>query len=110
MYYEQNEIDYYENEIKKINNIIDKKKMIMCDITELKVGQYVFVEFFPFSQKYIYTLLPKLGKISIVPKHNNIFDYKIINYENVSESLFHPSVSYYGNTLGYQYYIYLIEK
>ena len=97
--------DKYNNEINIINNHINNnylnKKKVQININELNINDIIFIEFFPDSQKYIYDLYPKFGKII------NIKDNIIIkNLNNQEEFLLHDSVSYYGTTLGYAYYIY----
>lgn len=113
MFYEYNSESYDDNNntIQQLTKNYTKKEIKLED---LKVNQVVIVNFCPHSQKYIYDLIPKFGKIIEVPKNGNIFDYKIINYNNNSskeiELLFHEGVSYYGDSLGYDYEILEIES
>jgi hypothetical protein len=73
------------------------------NLTDLKVGDMVTIRFHPYSQKYLDELTPKEGEI--VEVGNNFFDYMIKNSNNIV-CLFHEAVSYYGDTLGYDYTIY----
>jgi hypothetical protein len=73
------------------------------NLTDLKVGDVVTIYFHPYSQKYIDMLTTKQG--TIVAIGNNNFDY-MIKKEDTTEYLFHEGVSYYGDTLGYDYTIY----
>lgn len=95
--------DYME-----INNIKSKKQV---SITELKQGQLILIDFLPYSQKYIYKLYSKIGTIQEI-NHDGIegeYDIRIKNIDGHIENILHPSVSYYGDTLGYEYTIYLLE-
>lgn len=55
----------------------------------------------------------KYGKIVQVSKSNNVFDYKILTqdyeYQSLIECLFHLGISYYGDSLGYDYSINLVD-
>lgn len=111
-FYDQYEIDYHDEICKKLDNFLNDTMYVNIDITDIKVGQEVFITFIPNSQKYIYNLHPKFGKIHFVPDKfdlENFEDFisriKIINHEGKLENLFHPSVSYYGDSLGYSYII-----
>lgn len=78
------------------------------NLKDLKVGDNVTITFCPYSQKYLDYLTPKTGVIVEVGKY--YFDYRIktdsgTEYES-EENLFHEGVSYYGDTLGYDYTIY----
>jgi hypothetical protein len=73
------------------------------NLTDLKIGDIVTIYFYPYSQKYLDMLTPKKG--TIVATGNNNFDYRI-KMEETTEYLLHEGVSYYGDTLGYDYTIY----
>ena len=73
------------------------------NLTDLKVGDMVTIYFYPDSQKYLDVLTPKEGMIVAIGDNN--FDYKI-KTEYATEYLLHDCVSYYGDTLGYEYTIY----
>jgi hypothetical protein len=89
------------------------------DVDELKVGQSVYIEFIPHSQKYLDICHPKTGIIysinkikyfdDFTNKNETIYDIKIKNNYNKIENLFHDNLSYYGNSLGYSYNIYLVK-
>jgi hypothetical protein len=78
--------------------------MQVCALKDLRVGDKVYIRFCPYSQKYLDELTPKEGEI--VEIGNNFFDYMIKNENNNIVCLFHEGVSYYGDTLGYDYTIY----
>lgn len=106
--------EYYENINKNITEYIDKnniKSKKHVQITELKPGQRILIEFLPYSQKYIYKLYPKFGTIEEInwSDEEMEFDVRIKNMNGQIEYMFHPSVSYYGDSLGYEYVIYLLE-
>jgi len=88
-------------------------------ISKLKINQNIYITFIPHSQKYLDILLPKKGKIISIQKniyYNEYlersefnYDIKIQNENGLVEKLLHDSVSYFGNSLGYEYTIYLID-
>ena len=94
--YEFNKINTYIN-----NNFLDKKKTEI-NIIDIKIDDIIYIEFMSDSQKYIYDLYPKFGKII------NIINDDIIikNLNNDEERLLHDNLSYYGNSLGYSFNIY----
>ncbi len=103
--YDQYEIDFYKNISDKISDIIKDKKIIPIELKDLIKDQYIYINFFPDSLKYIYYLYPKIGKVELVDEN----EINIINIEGNIESLLHDSVSNtYSNSLGYYYNIYLI--
>jgi hypothetical protein len=94
----------YNNEVNNINVLIDKLTSKIINVDEIQLNQNIHIIFIPDSYKYMYTLVPKYGKvIQIKP------DILILNYKNKIEHLFHEAVSYYGYNLGYEYIINLIE-
>ena len=74
------------------------------NLTDLKIGDMVTIRFHPYSQKYLDELTTKEG--TIVEVGTNFFDYMIKNSNDNIVCLFHEAVSYYGDTLGYDYTIY----
>ena len=111
--YNDYEIDEYEKITDEIKSIILDKHIIKVDINNLKINDMVYVCFYPDSQKYIYMLTPKIGKVSSIvncTEEDEEDKYiNIINDKNETEDLLHPGVSYMGHSLGYDYQIYLIE-
>ena len=104
-------MEIYNTNESNIFNIIKDKAKQEINIDELKIDDYVYISFIPDSQKYIYDLTSKLGKIiKIDNKEREFPDITILNYENESEDLLHGSCSYYGQSLGYSYTIYLIKN
>jgi hypothetical protein len=103
--FNSDEIKLYENKNKIIKNIIINKKISNLKFENLKIGQTIYIEFIPYSQKYIYFLYPKYGIIQSI--HNDIIIIK--NENNIEEELLHDGVSYLGNCLDYEYDLYLIE-
>lgn len=100
----------YDNEVNNINLILDKKEIKPIILDKLKIGQHIYITFTPYSLKYVYTLVPKYGKIININLDDKIFpDITILNYKNEVDNLFHSSVSYYGDNLGYDYVISLVE-
>jgi hypothetical protein len=67
----------------------------------------VYITFSPYSQKYLDELTPKYGKVvSIGEKY---YEFIIKTPFDIDVYLFHDSVSYYGDSLGYEYDIYLVK-
>jgi hypothetical protein len=119
MYLNENDIEMYNKISSEIAIMIKDKKCTFINIEELKVGQFIYINFISDSQKYIYELYSKCGHIESIEieDHFNPFTnkkenyYKIIikNYNNICEELLHDGRSYLGGSLGYSYYIYTIE-
>jgi hypothetical protein len=117
-FYDDYEIEEYEKTTEEIKSQIANKKLKKVNLNEINIDDVVYISFLPYSQKYIYSLSPKLGKvISIantkITNYNDreeiILDITIQNHKNQEEYLFHPGVSYMGHSLGYDYLIYLVE-
>jgi hypothetical protein len=123
--FDEFEIEIYEKENEEIQKITKDHKQTPIRLEELQVGQIVLITFCPYSQRYIYTLTPKLGQIVNIPDSHDLFQYKIKSYKSgktfesdepdeseiiIYEDMFHPCVSYYGDSLGYDYSISLIEN
>jgi hypothetical protein len=104
-------MEFYNTNETNIYNIIKDKTKQEINIDSLKIGDYVYISFIPDSQKYIYDLTSKLGKVIKIDNIDKEFpDITILNYENESEDLLHGCCSYYGQSLGYSYSLYLIKN
>jgi hypothetical protein len=112
------EIDEYNKINEEIKSIVLNKTVTKIDINNVNINDMVYICFYPNSQKYIYTLTPKIGKIISIEKNNlskyndeeeNCINIEIINHKNKRQNLLHSGVSYMGHSLGYDYQIYLIE-
>ena len=113
MFYDEYEINNYELINNNINEIINNKKIKQIQISDIKINDYIYITFTPDSQKYIYSLYSKIGKVIKIDLKNNILDYPdiiIMNNDGYEENILHGSYAYYGNSLGYNYYIFLIEN
>ncbi len=117
-FYDDYEIEEYEKTTEEIKSQITNKKLKKVNLNEINIDDIVYISFFPCSQKYIYTLGPKLGKVISIENTRTTnyndeeemgFNIKIQNHKNQEEDLFHPGVSYMGHSLGYDYLIYLVE-
>ncbi len=97
----------------ELQKIISNKKLTPLKLSEVKNGDQVYINFYPNSQKYIYTLYPKLGTVEKIKMYkfdnNEIPSVTIKNHKGEIEDLFHEGVSYYGDSLGYDYSIFLVE-
>lgn len=104
------DMNNYECEKTKIQLYLKNKTQKLVKIEDIKVGQMIWIDFMPFSQKYLDVLIPKLGVVTKVSEVNDIWDYQIKDLDGQITELFHLGVSYYGDSLGYDYTIYLIEE
>jgi hypothetical protein len=102
-------MDNYNTIITNIHNIIKDKSKKEIKINQLKINDYVYIEFYPDSQKYIYDLTPKLGIITNIINDSPYPNIKIINFLDQEEELLHDGCSYFGQSLGYEFNIYLIN-
>jgi hypothetical protein len=117
--YEQ-EKKFYDFESNKANQLKDSlstrtDEWIDCDEQNLKVGDIIYVEYLPDSQKYLYTYHPQFGKVteinteedysSIDKKRKSFLSIKIVNQNNKVENLNKEHLSIYSRG----YYI-LIKK
>ena len=78
-FYDDYEIEQYEKITEDIKSIIAEKKLTKVNINEINIDDMVYITFYPCSQKYIYSLVPKIGKV--VSIENKDF----INYNNEEE-------------------------
>jgi len=83
------------------------KELIKIQLNELNVDDIVYITFCPYSQKYLDELTPKYGKVVSIGKKYHEFIIK--SPFNFNIYLFHDCVSYYGDSLGYAYDIYLVK-
>jgi hypothetical protein len=102
-------MDNYNTIITNIYNIIKDKPKEEIKISQLKINDYVYIEFYPDSQKYIYDLTPKLGIITNIINDYPYPNIKIINFLGDEEELLHDGCSYLGQSLGYEFNVYLIN-
>ena len=102
-------MDNYNTIITNIDNIIKDKIKKEVKINELKINDYVYIEFYPNSQKYIYDLTPKLGIVSNIINDSIYPNVIILNSEGHEEQLLHDGCSYLGQSLGYEFCIYIIN-
>jgi hypothetical protein len=119
-------MSYYDEPDEKYNDICAKieNKLVNTKLTpiepkDIQVGQTVYAQFLPYSQQYIGLLVPKIGQVQTVgyekiydaidSKTYEFFKITIKNIDGQIEELFHPAVSYYSLSLGYDYIINLVE-
>ena len=109
--YNNDEIQNYTTIIDEINLILLDKTKSEISIDNININDLIYICFYPNSQKYIYSLIPKLGKVISCKNDNqeNNIEIKILNYKNEIESLLYSSVSYMNHSLGYEYQIYLVK-
>jgi hypothetical protein len=74
MFYDIYDIENYEKIQGEIKTFIGVSKTIDLDESELdqlKIGDKIIVYFYPYSQKYIYSLFPKYGTITNIKSFEN---------------------------------------
>jgi len=101
------QIEQFNKKNEQINNyintiLLNKQKFPIDNISDLRINDIIHINFIPDSQKYIYDLFPKFGKIFSIENENIIIE----NLDKIQENLLHDGVSYMGQSLGYSYYIY----
>ena len=107
-------MDSYFNKVQnEIYNKITLNKLIPVEILDLKIGDKILVNFHPYSQKHISSLHSKMGTIKNIEfdkLNDDVTSFVTIkNYKEEVENLLHEGISYYGDTLGYNYSIFLIK-
>lgn len=101
-YYDEYDINYFEEKEEEIKNYIGKNEIEEINYSQIKVGDKIIINFYPYSQKYIYILYPKYGKVIENIDKNNI----IIKNDKKIYNIFHEGVSIINN--GYDYRIFRI--
>jgi len=119
--YDSYQIDQYE----KYNNMVNKfkkdnikshkflKKWIKVDYSDIKINDIIIIYFYPNSQKYIYDLYPKAGKVIKIDSNDmNIENITIkpFNDKYNTDKLSHDWLGYFGNSRAYDYEIYKLKK
>jgi hypothetical protein len=109
-YFDDYEYNLIQEELK---GIISKNELIPIKLSDIKIGDKLYIDFSPYSQKYIYVLHSKLGTVECIKIYdtndNNFSTVMIKNHKGEVEDLFHDGVSYLGNSLGYDYNIFLVK-
>ena len=129
------ETEIYNQHNKKAEEFKEKhlslnpnSEWIIKDISDIKVDDQIVIYFYPDSQRYINDLYPKYGKVKKILTDEELqideetkkevysdsdFDLErlIIETEDMYEtSGAHGWVSYYGNSRGYFYTIYILNN
>ena len=94
----------YEQITQEIQNILVNKQMIKINIEDININDTIYIIYMPYSQRYIYLLHPKYGTVISIDNNNII----IKNINNETENMLHDNISYFGDSLGYEYIIYKI--
>ena len=74
------------------------------NIDDLKINDIIIINYTPNSQRYIYDLYPKFGKIIRI-EDSNILENIYLNYQDNDINASHDWCGYYGNTRSYNYNI-----
>jgi hypothetical protein len=75
-FYDDYEIEEYEKTTEEIQSQIANKKLKKVKLNEINIDDVVYICFSPCSQKYIYTLVPKLGKVICIENKKKIIKEK----------------------------------
>lgn len=121
------DIQYTSNieELNKFKAIYENKdnKFITVNFNDISVGDIIYINFYPYSQKYVYDLYPLFGTIQSIEPINKIdtvdtidiaysnndelnIERIMLNLNNKIFPAYHNWVSYFGNSRGYEYSIY----
>jgi hypothetical protein len=100
------EIDYYNKYSIKCNKYKSSISKFEDDWTniqrvDLNIGNYIYVEYTPSSQKYLYTHTPECGKIVEIDEVTE--DIYIINQDNEKISIIKDGLGLYSSA--YDMYI-----
>lgn len=107
MDYDDNEEAYYFSQQELVNNYKNGYELEDIGIDEIKLGDKVIINFYPCSQKYIYTLYPKYGTVIQINDNREDYDGIIIQNENTTYNLLFGNLSPYS--AAYDYYIRLLK-
>lgn len=117
-----NEYERYSNLAEEYQNkhLTDQHEWLKVEYSDLKINDCIVCYFHPDSQKHIYDLYPKYGKVieiisSTEKKSEDFFsefdiENIIIEFNNNKEKLSHQWASYLGNNRGYSYTIHKLVK
>jgi hypothetical protein len=103
----------YRNKLKS-----ETKDWFRINFSDVKVGDFIIINFYPDSQRYIDELYPKFGKVckidsEVIPSNNIHSDITIerltLVYSDNEINAAHPWCSFYGNSRGYCYDIYRLD-
>ncbi len=105
MFYSDYEINYFDEQILKVNKFIKNTPTQQIYENEIKVGDKIIIYFYPNSQKYMYILYPKYGKV-IEDRNNSDEEYSLLNViiknDNEIYNAFHCGVSLYSTGFDYE--------
>ena len=104
MFYDDEEINFYEDQEIKIKEFIGLSKYEEIYKDEIKLGDKIVINFYPDSQKYIYMLYSKYGEIIKIEDKDEYNLFSIILKNDTTEyNAFHLGVGLYGR--GFEYRI-----
>jgi len=112
--YNQYDIDNFNNETNKKNEFKNKfnNYIFINNIDKLKINDIVIIEYYPYSQKYIYNLYPKFGKIinilNLELYNDDILSIIILQNNNEIYNASHGQYNMYNR--GYDYDIIKIQN
>jgi hypothetical protein len=105
MFYDEYEVNFYEEQNKQILEFIGDKTKEEIKERNLQIGDKIVVYFYPASQKYIYTLYPKYGTIIENTNQDND-DFSLMNImlknNNTEYEAFHGGVGLYSRAFDYK--------
>jgi hypothetical protein len=86
MFYDEYDIENYENIQFKIETFIGVSKTLDIheyELNQIEIGDKIIVYYYPFSQKYIYNLYPKYGIVTNIKYfENQLLDLNSITLKN----------------------------
>ena len=80
-------INYYNKQQEDIELFINNKQTIIINnFDEIKLNDDLIINFYPYSQKYVYTLFSKYGTVVSIDNHNNTEFLYNIELKNKNET------------------------
>ena len=99
------DIEYEKATSRKVSISIFTEDWIECNLEDLKVGDIIYVDYFPDSQKYIYTYPPEYGNVDSIEevmvtdlnnKTTKELSIKIVNHNGQLVELVKDNLSIYS--------------
>jgi hypothetical protein len=119
-YYSDYEIEMYENTILELDEFKSsfKGEWKNVDASDIQIGDFIYVDYIPDSQNYIYQLVPKFGTVSEIedndshssPHELEIFDHISVLNKHGKQKISYGFLHMYGMSRSYSYSIYKFFK
>jgi hypothetical protein len=105
MFYDEDDINYYNKQSDEVEKFIINKKIININESEIKIGDKIVIYFTPYSQKYIYTVYPKYGEV-IEDSNDPYQEFSLMNIiiknDKQIYNAYHEELGLYGRCYDYK--------